>query len=72
MGPLRIRGPLRRVGNVFAIFVSRSRAKTAGLHEGQTVEADIRVPTVEPLGLWKGTGHKPFDRRSEGIWRDRL
>lgn len=66
-------GALKRVGNSLALFVPAAEVRRARLREGQTVEAVLRPVRPELLGLLKGVlPYEPYERRKEGIARDRL
>lgn len=67
-----VNGRVLRVGNSLAILVPSKEAKKSDLHEGDHVSITLRKSVVEPLGLLKGIYDGPFNRRKEGLWRDRI
>lgn len=69
---IRVTGRVKRVGNSMAFFIPAAQAKKAGIIEGQTVDATIRPKVPEVFGLLKDRPYIPFDRRKEGLWRDRI
>lgn len=69
---LRLRARVRRVGNSIALIIPAKAAREAGLRAGDQVEASIQVRGPDPLGLLKDLPYEPFERRKEGLWRDRI
>jgi hypothetical protein len=64
--------PVRKVGNSLAVLIPAKDAKRAHISEGVPVRARVTVEVPEPLGLLKGIAKGHFDRKKEGLWRDRI
>jgi hypothetical protein len=69
---LRVSGHIRRVGNGLALLIPVGEAKKAGLAAGDPVDAVIQSGVPDAFGLLKDLPYRPFDRRKEGLWRDRV
>lgn len=67
-----VTGRVKRVGNSIALFIPAAAARKAGLKDGQTVDAAIRTDVPEAFGLLKDLPYERFDRRKDGMWRDRI
>jgi hypothetical protein len=72
MRELRVSGHVRRVGNSLALLIPVADAKKVGLAPGDPVDAIIQSGVPDAFGLLKDLPYRPFDRRKEGLWRDRL
>lgn len=73
MTKLGVRAPLRRVGNVLALFIPADATRKGHLQEGQVVDADIETEPGDLFGFLKGkVPYRPFRRSEEGLWRDRV
>ncbi len=72
MRELRVSGHIRRVGNGLALLIPVGEAKKAGLAAGDPVDAVLRSGVADGYGLLKDLPYRPFDRRKEGLWHDRL
>ena len=69
---VEVAGQVHRVGNSLAIVIPAKDARRAHLKEGDPVHAVLRVDVPPPLGLLKGKVKTDFNRRREGLWRDRV
>jgi len=69
---LRVSGHIRRVGNGLALLIPLRDARRAGLSAGDPVDAVIQGGSPDAFGLLKDLPYRPFDRRKEGLWRDRI
>jgi hypothetical protein len=69
---LRVSGRIHRVGNGLAVLIPVAEAKRAGLAAGDPVDAVIQSGVPDAFGLLKDLPYRPFDRRAEGLWRDRI
>jgi hypothetical protein len=72
MEEIEVVGPVRRMGNSLAVVIPSKEAKRAHITEGIPVRARVSVEVPQPFGLLKGIARGSFDRRKEGLWRDRL
>ena len=72
MEEIEVVGPVRRMGNSLAVVIPSKEAKRAHIIEGIPVRARVSVEVPPPFGLLKGIAKGSFDRRKEGLWRDRL
>jgi hypothetical protein len=72
MRSVRVSGRLRRVANGLALRVPAREARRAGLAAGDAVDAIIRYRVSDPFGLLHGLSYRPFERRKEGQWRERI
>ena len=72
MRELRVSGHVRRVGNGLALLIPVGEAKKAGIAAGDPVDAVIHSGVPDAFGLLKDLSYRPFDRRKEGLWRDRI
>jgi hypothetical protein len=72
MRELRVSGHIRRVGNGLALLIPVADAKKAGLAAGDPVDALIQSGVSDPLGALRDLPYHAFDRRREGLWRDRI
>ena len=50
------------MGNSLAILIPADAARKAGLHEGDGVEAELRLKRPEALGLLSDLPYEPFTR----------
>ncbi len=69
---VHLTAPVKRVGNSLAIFIPAEKAREGHLREGDMVEAEVGPSLPSPLGLCSRFPYEPFDRRREGMWRDRV
>lgn len=69
---IEVAGHVHRVGNSLAIVIPAKDARRAHLKEGDPVHAVLRVDVPPPFGLLKGKVKTDFNRRKEGLWRDRI
>jgi hypothetical protein len=69
---MRISGNVRRVGNGLAVLIPVREAKKAGIAAGDPVDVLIESGVPDAFGLLKDLPFRPFDRRKEGLWRDRI
>lgn len=65
-------GTVRKMGNSLAVIIPSKAAKRARITEGVPVRAKVSVEVPEPFGLLSGMAKGSFDRRKEGLWRDRV
>lgn len=65
-------GHIRRVGNGLALLIPVGEAKKAGLAAGDPVDAVIQSGVADAFGLLRDLPYRPFERRKEGLWRDRI
>jgi hypothetical protein len=72
MRELKVSGHIRRVGNSLALLIPVGEARKAGLTAGDPVDATIQSGVPDAFGLLRDLPYKPFDRRREGLWRDRI
>lgn len=72
MTEFEVVGPVRKVGNSLAVMIPARAARRAKIREGVPVRARVSVESVEPLGLLKGIAKGKFERKKEGLWRDRI
>lgn len=72
MVELQLSARVTRVGNSLAILIPIAAARKAGLSQGDSVEATLTSPPVEPFGLLKDVAKGAFDRPKEKLWRDRI
>lgn len=69
---LQVSGRIRRVGNGLALWIPARDARKAGLAAGDPVDAVIRRGVLDAFGLLSDLPYRPFERRKEGQWRERL
>jgi len=69
---LRVSGKIRRVGNGLALLIPLRDARRAGIAVGDPVDATIRSGVEDAFGLLSDLADRPFDRRKEGLWRERI
>ena len=69
---LRVSGHVRRVGNGLALLIPVAAAKKAGIAAGDPVDAVIHSGVADAFGLLRGHRFQSFERRKEGLWRDRI
>jgi hypothetical protein len=69
---MTVRGPIRRVGNSFALLIPAAEARRGNLKFGQVVEATIETEAESPLGLLADLPYEEFDSKKEGYWPDRF
>ena len=69
---LRVSGKLRRVGNGLALLIPVRDARRAGMAAGDPVDATILSGVEDAFGLLSDLPSRPFNRRKEGLWRERL
>ena len=69
---VEVAGHVHRVGNSLAIIIPARDSHRAHLKEGDPVRAVITVDVPHPFGLLKGKVRSGFNRRKEGLWRDRI
>ena len=72
MDEVEVVGTVRKMGNSLAVIIPSKAAKRARIMEGIPVRAKLSVEVPEPFGLLSGLAKGSFDRRKEGLWRDRL
>jgi antitoxin component of MazEF toxin-antitoxin module len=72
MNEIEVVGPVRKMGNSLAVVIPSKDAKRAHITEGVPVRARVSVEVPRPFGLLKGVAKGSFDRKKEGLWRDRL
>ena len=65
-------GQVHRVGNSLAIVIPAKDARRVRLKEGDPVHAVLTVDVPAPFGLLKGKTKTKFDRKREGLWRERI
>lgn len=72
MPEIEIVGPVRRMGNSLAVVIPSKAAKRANITAGVPVRARVSVEVPKPFGLLSGAAKGSFDRRKEGLWRERI
>jgi hypothetical protein len=69
---LRVSGHIRRVGNGLALLIPVREARKAGISAGDPVDAVIQSGVPDAFGLLKDLPYRPFERKKEGLWRERI
>ena len=69
---VEVAGQVHRVGNSLAIVIPAKDARRVHLKVGDPVHAVLRVDVPRPFGLLRGKAKTEFNRRKEGLWRDRI
>jgi len=72
MAQLQVAGRIHRVGNGLALLIPVREARKAGLAAGDPVDAVITPGVDDAFGLLKDLPYSAFDRRKEGLWRERI
>ncbi len=72
MTELRVSGHIRRVGNGLALLIPLRDARRAGFSPGDSVDALIQSGVPDAFGLLKDLPYQPFERKKDGLWRDRI
>ena len=65
---IHIHGKVRKVGNSLALLIPAAAARKAGLHEGDGVDAELRMTRPTALGLLADLPYEPFTR--DGLYDD--
>jgi hypothetical protein len=69
---IHVSGRIQRAGKSLVILIPAETVRIAKLAVGDPFDAILRTPGLDPLGLLNDLVKGEFDRRREGLWRERI